>query len=101
MLYLVQNLFPKNKESRTISLNSQYMVVFKNPRDASQKVSVPADKLYYVQAVLQRRKVGRRTKALVKLFGYLSKFNSWIDAKAVVHSTIKTSHAYGDTSFEK
>ena len=36
VLYLVQNLFPKNKESRTISLNSQYMVVFKNPRDASQ-----------------------------------------------------------------
>ena len=29
MLYLVQNLFPKNKESSTISLNSQYMVVFK------------------------------------------------------------------------
>ena len=36
VIYLVQNLFPKNKESRTISLNSQYMVVFKNPRDASQ-----------------------------------------------------------------
>ena len=36
VLYLVQNLFPKNKESRTISLNSQYMVLFKNPRDASQ-----------------------------------------------------------------
>ena len=33
---LVQNLFPKNKESCTISLNSQYMVVFKNPLDASQ-----------------------------------------------------------------
>ena len=36
VLYLIQNLFPKNKESCTISLNSQYMVVFKNPRDASQ-----------------------------------------------------------------
>ena len=36
VLFLVQNLFHKNKESRTISLNSQYMVVFKNPRDASQ-----------------------------------------------------------------
>ena len=36
MLYLVHNLLSKNKESRTISLNSQYMVVFKNPRDASQ-----------------------------------------------------------------
>ena len=27
VIYLVQNLFPKNKESRTISLNSQYMVI--------------------------------------------------------------------------
>ena len=35
-MYLVQNLFPKHKESRTISLNAQYMVVFKNQRDASQ-----------------------------------------------------------------
>lgn len=33
---IVQNLFNKNKENRTISLNSQYMVLFKNPRDASQ-----------------------------------------------------------------
>ena len=29
MLYLVQNLFPENKESCTISLNSQYMVVYR------------------------------------------------------------------------
>ena len=35
VIYLVQNLFHKHKESRTISLNAQYMVVFKNPRDAS------------------------------------------------------------------
>ena len=31
-----RTLYPKNKESCTLSLNSQYMVVFKNPRDASQ-----------------------------------------------------------------
>jgi len=36
VLFLVQNLFPKNKFARTISLNAQYMVLFKNPRDASQ-----------------------------------------------------------------
>ena len=36
VIYLVQYLFTRNKESRTISLNTQYMVVFKNPRDASQ-----------------------------------------------------------------
>lgn len=38
VMYLVQNLFGKNKEQRTISLNSHYLVVFKNPRDASQIV---------------------------------------------------------------
>ena len=66
-----------------------------------QKVSVPSDKVYRVESVLQRRKVGRRTEALVKWFGYPSKFNIWIDVKALVHSTIKTSRTYGDTSFEK
>ena len=29
VIYHVQNLFSKNKESRTISLNAQYMIVFK------------------------------------------------------------------------
>ena len=36
VIYLVQNLFSKNKESRTISLNAQYMIVFKNPRDSNR-----------------------------------------------------------------
>ena len=48
-----------------------------------QKVSVPPDKVYRVESVLQHRKVGGRTEALVKWFGYPSKFNSWIDAKAL------------------
>ena len=36
VMYLAQNLFPKNKFARTISLNAHYMILFKNPRDASQ-----------------------------------------------------------------
>ena len=36
VIQIVQNLFGKNKEHRTISLNSHYLVVFKNPRDKSQ-----------------------------------------------------------------
>lgn len=36
VIYIVQNLFSKNKEQRTISLNSHYLVLFKNPRDTSQ-----------------------------------------------------------------
>jgi len=36
ILYLVQNLFPKDPHSRTISLNANVFVLFKNPRDKSQ-----------------------------------------------------------------
>ena len=34
VIYLTQNLFPVGKESRTISLNSHYMIIFRNPRDS-------------------------------------------------------------------
>ena len=40
VIYLVQNLFPKGKESRSISINAQYMVLFKNPRDNTQVVNL-------------------------------------------------------------
>lgn len=33
---LSQNLFPQGKCTRTISLNSHYMIIFNNPRDKSQ-----------------------------------------------------------------
>ena len=37
VLYLTQNIFSKeNKYARTMSLNSHYLVLFKNPRDATQ-----------------------------------------------------------------
>ena len=36
IIYIVQNLFDQGSTSRTISLNSQYMVLFKNPRDSAQ-----------------------------------------------------------------
>lgn len=36
VFYLVQNLFNKSPHSRSISLNTRYFVLFKNPRDVSQ-----------------------------------------------------------------
>jgi len=33
---MTQNVFDKNKYARTISLNTHYLVLFKNPRDANQ-----------------------------------------------------------------
>ena len=48
VIYLVQNLFPKGKESHTISINMQYMVLFKNPRDNTQVVNL-AKQMYPVR----------------------------------------------------
>lgn len=36
VLFLTQNLFFNSKHARTMSLNSQYIVLFKNPRDVGQ-----------------------------------------------------------------
>ncbi|KAK6189087.1 hypothetical protein SNE40_002192 [Patella caerulea] len=43
VIYIVQNLF--DKQQRTISLNAHYLVLFKNPRDASQ-IGVLARQMY-------------------------------------------------------
>ena len=36
IVYIVQNLYHNDTSMRTVSLNSHYMVLFKNPRDATQ-----------------------------------------------------------------
>ena len=36
VVYLTQNLFFGGKENRTIALNTQYFIIFKNPRDSTQ-----------------------------------------------------------------
>lgn len=38
VVYIVQNVFHQGKDSRNISLNAHYLVLFKNPRDRSQIV---------------------------------------------------------------
>ena len=45
VIYIVQNLFEQGANSRTISLNSQYIVLFKNPRDSAQ-ISYLAKEIY-------------------------------------------------------
>jgi len=36
VIFIMQNLFPKNKFARTMSLNAHYMILYKSPRDAGQ-----------------------------------------------------------------
>ena len=41
VICLLQNLYYHGKENRTMSLSTQYMVLFKNPRDQQQVVQLP------------------------------------------------------------
>ena len=45
VLYLTQNIFYQNKQNRTISLNSHYFVLYKNPRSIGQ-ISALASQMY-------------------------------------------------------
>lgn len=56
IIFIMQNLFPPGKESRTRSLNTHYLVIFKNPRDRSQV------------EFLARQVSPRNPKALVQIF---------------------------------
>ena len=56
IIFIMQNLFPPGKESRTRALNTQYYIIFKNPRDKSQL------------EVLARQILPRKSKSLIDLF---------------------------------
>jgi hypothetical protein len=67
IIYIVQNLFDKSKSHRTVSLNAQYMVLFKNPRDKSQ-IEVLARQMFPGNT---RFLVGAFQDATREPFGYL------------------------------
>ena len=60
-MYLTQNLFSPGKLLHTISLNSHYMIVFKNPRD-SLGISTLARQMYQ-----------HNTNSLLQSFQYATK----------------------------
>ena len=45
IIFIVHNLFSQGKQMRTLSLNTHYMILFKNPRDRLQ-ISVLARQMY-------------------------------------------------------
>jgi hypothetical protein len=61
VIFLTQNMFYKSKQARTMSLNTQYLVLFKNPRDATQV------------ATLGRQMYPNNTKFLVEAFNDATK----------------------------
>ena len=58
IFFLVQNIFHKNKEMRTISENSHYVILFKNPRNVKQvtylAMQMAPNNIGYVQSAYQQ-----------------------------------------------
>ena len=67
LIYIVQNLFHQGKGSRSISLNSHYLVLFKNPRDKLQILTL-AKQIYPGQTELF---LHQYEEAVKRPFGYL------------------------------
>ena len=67
VIYIVQNLFHQGKGSRSISLNSHYLVLFKNPRDKLQILTL-AKQMYPGKTGLF---LNQYEEAVKRPFGYL------------------------------
>ena len=67
VIHITQNLFSKHKEQRTITLNTHYIVLFKNPRDVSQ-ITHLASQMYPGKGVYMKEAYKLST---TKPFGYL------------------------------
>ena len=67
VIYIVQNLFHQGKGSRSISLNRDYLVLFKNPRDKLQILTL-AKQMYPGQTDFF---LNQYQEAVKRPFGYL------------------------------
>ena len=67
VIHIVQNLFHQGKGSRSISLNSHYLVLFKNPRDKLQILTL-AKQMYPGQTDFF---LNQYEEAVKRPFGYL------------------------------
>ena len=67
VIYIVKNLFHQGKRCHSISLNSHYLVLFKNPRDKSQILTL-AKQIYPGQTDLF---FNQYEEAVKRPFGYL------------------------------
>ena len=67
VIYIVQNIFHQGKGRRRISLNSHYLVLFKNPRDKLQILTL-AKQMYPGQTDLF---LNQYEEVVKRSFGYL------------------------------
>lgn len=94
VIYIVQNLFHQGKGNRSISLNSHYLVLFKNPRDKLQiltlaKQMYPSETAWFIKEY---------EEAVRRPFGYL-----FVDLKPTTpdRCRLRTNVLPGEERFDK
>ena len=80
IIFIVHNLFSQGKEMRTLSLNTHYIILFKNPRDQLQ-ISVLARQMYAHHAKFLMEAYYDATK---EAYGYLI-----MDLKPTTNETLR------------
>ena len=78
VIYIVQNLFHQGKGNRSISLNSHYLVLFKNPRDKLQILTL-AKQMYPSETAWFIKESKRRCEDHMDIFLYISSQRFQID----------------------
>ena len=94
VIYIVQNLFYQGKGSRSISLNSRYLVLFKNPRDKLQ-ILILAKQMYPGQTEFF---LNHYEETVKRPFGYVL-----IDLKTTTqdHARLRINVPPGDEGFNQ
>ena len=87
IIFIIHNLFHQGKEMRSISLNSHYIILFKNPRD-NQQISTLARQMYPKRSQFLEEAFRDATK---DPFGYLL-----IDLKATTPDFLRIRTAITD-----
>ena len=94
VIYIVQNLFHQGKGNRSISLNSHYLVLFKNPRDKLQiltlaKQMYPSETAWFIKEYEQ---------AVRRPYGYL-----FVDLRPTTTDScrLRTNVLPGEERFDK
>ena len=93
-IYIVQNLFHQGKGNRSISLNNHYLVLFKNPRDKLQILTL-AKQMYRGETSLF---IKQYEEAVRTPFGYL-----FVDLKPTTPDScrLRTNVLPGEESFHQ
>ena len=94
VIYILQNLFHQGKGNRSISLNSHYLVIFKDPRDKLQILTL-AKQMYPGQTAWFMKQY---EDAVQRPFGYL-----FVDIKPTTHDScrLRTNVLPGEEKFDK